>query len=100
MPDDDEIFRLQIAQALAREPPRAELEVDLAARILRWLRTSDDRLLQPEIQPFPTVDKLAAPVHPREREGTQMPPHAEGHNRYRVHLSDDAADGEETGLNG
>ena len=100
MPDDDEIFRFQIAQALAREPSRAELEVDLAARVWRWLRTPDDRLLLPEIQPFPLTDDLKALAHDPMRERSHAPHPAEDYDRHRAGLSTDAADVEGLGRTG
>jgi hypothetical protein len=95
MPDDDETFRLQIAQALAREPSRAELEVDLVARILRWLRTSDDRLLQPEIWPFAPTNEPAAPVQEPKRTGPQVPPPTGDEDHHRSYLFNDAGESEE-----
>lgn len=96
MPDDDETFRRQVAEALAREPSRAELEVDLAARILRWLRTPDDRLLQPEIWPFVPTNEPTALGHEPKCTESQVSPPAGDHDRDR---SSDAR-GEEPGRRG
>lgn len=92
MPEDDETFRRQVAEALARKPARAELEVDLAARILRWLRTPDDRLLLPEIWPFAPTNEPAALVQEPKRTGPHVPPPSGDQDHHR---SNDAGEGEE-----
>jgi hypothetical protein len=49
--DDDATFLPHIAQALARAPGSVEMQADLAARLLRFLATQDDRLPLPKFQP-------------------------------------------------